>query len=52
MLEPLEDRRHRQIPSRTGVAGGREFLCGCWGSNLDPLEEQAVLIVTGLSLLP
>jgi hypothetical protein len=28
----------------TGVADGCELPCGCWESNLSPLEEQAVLL--------
>ena len=36
----------------TGVADGCEPLCGCWESNLGPLEEQQVLLTTELSPSP
>jgi hypothetical protein len=29
-----------------------ESLCGCWGLNSGPLEEQSVLLPTELSLQP
>ena len=27
-----------------GVTDSGELLCGCWESNLDPLEEQPVFL--------
>ena len=34
----------------TGVTDSRELPCGCWELNLDPLEEQPVLLTTEPSL--
>lgn len=30
----------------TGVKDGCEQLCGCWGSNLGPLEEKPMVLTT------
>ena len=32
----------------TGVTNNCKLLYSCWESNLDPLEEQPVLLTTGL----
>ena len=37
-------------PAGTGVVDDRELPCGCWESNLEPLEEQPVLLTTEPSL--
>lgn len=29
---------------KTGVKEGCKPLCGCWALNLDPLEEQSILL--------
>lgn len=34
----------------TGVVDLFELLCSCWESNLEPLEEQTVLLMSGASL--
>jgi hypothetical protein len=36
----------------TGVTNGFELPCGCWESNLGPLEEQPMLVTTEPSLHP
>ena len=36
----------------TGVMDGCKPPCGCWELNLDPLEEQPVLLTTEISLQP
>ena len=38
--------------SRTGVTDSCKPPYGCWESNLDPLEEQAVFLTTDLPLHP
>ena len=43
---PEEDVRSSGI----GVTDGDELPCGCWESNLDPLEEQPVLLTIEPSL--
>jgi hypothetical protein len=35
-----------------GVTEGCELPCGCWESNLRPLEEQPVLSIPELTLWP
>jgi hypothetical protein len=47
---PMEVRRGSKIPPRTGVFKGCELPCGCWESNLSPLEEQPVFLPTEPSL--
>ena len=34
------------------TSGSCELPCGCWELNLDPLEEQPVLLTTEPSLQP
>jgi len=38
--------------SETGIPDSCELPCGCWELNLDPLEEQSVLLSTEPSLQP
>lgn len=33
----------------TGVTDSWELSCGCWEMNLNPLKEQPMLLMTGLS---
>lgn len=36
----------------TGVTGGYESACAFWEQNLDPLQEQLLLLITDPSLQP
>ena len=44
-LASMETRRECWI-TRTRVRDSCELPCGCWELNLEPLEEQPVLLVT------
>jgi hypothetical protein len=50
-LELMEARRELESPG-SEVIDGCEPLCGCWESNLDPLEEQRVLSTAECPLQP
>jgi hypothetical protein len=45
----IETRRGHWDPG-AGVIDGYELPCGCWELNLNPLEEQPVLLTTESSL--
>jgi hypothetical protein len=48
--EMSKETRSRQAssPLGTGITGNSEPPCGCWESNLGPLEEQVVILTVEL----
>lgn len=42
---PIKVRRRQQTPG-IRVTDDYKSLCGCWDSNLVPLEEQSVFLIT------
>lgn len=52
MQVPTEVRDSRFPEAGVTASGGCELLCGSWGQNLDPLQEQPELFTTELRLQP